>query len=209
MYAQYLLLFPYFARLLEMRCTSYPPRKYVRCAAGHSHGGKNGRRFGIGCATALNAAAVGDRKPSSHGGRSLRVAVLVALVLVTTPALADPTILTGGVTKVRDGDTIEVGKIPIRLNGVSAPEINEPLGPESRYFLVDLVMGKRVRCELDGTKTYDRWVGVCYLNSGDIGAAVIGAGLALDCPRYSGRRYAKLEVPAAALRMRLPKYCKK
>ena len=66
---------------------------------------------------------------------------------------------------------------------------------------------KRVRCELDGTKTHDRWVGICYLNGRDIGAAVIGVGLALDCPRYSGGRYAKLEVPAAVLRMRLPRYC--
>ena len=207
MYAQYLLLFPYFARLPEMRCKSYPPRKYVRRAAGHSHGGKNGRRFGIGCATALNAAAVGDRKPSSHGGRSLRVAVLVALVLVTTPALADPTILTGGVTKVRDGDTIEVGKIPIRLNGVSAPEMKEPLGHQSKSFMVDLVMGKRLRCELDGTKTHDRWVGICYLNGRDIGAAVIGVGLALDCPRYSGGRYGDFEQPGARERIKLPKYC--
>jgi micrococcal nuclease len=66
---------------------------------------------------------------------------------------------------------------------------------------------KRVRCELDGTKTHDRWVGICYLNGRDIGAAVIGVGLALDCPRYSGGRYANLEVPAAILRMRLPRYC--
>jgi endonuclease YncB( thermonuclease family) len=29
-------------------------------------------------------------------------------------ASAEPTILTGTVTKVRDGDTIEVGKVPIR-----------------------------------------------------------------------------------------------
>jgi len=137
----------------------------------------------------------------------LRFTLLAALLLIATPALADPTVLTGHVTKVRDGDTIEVGKIPIRLNGVSAPEMKEPLGPQSKAFMVDLVMGKRVRCELDGTKTHDRWVGICYLNGLDVGAAVIGAGLALDCPRYSGGRYAKLEVPAAVLRMRLPRYC--
>ena len=129
------------------------------------------------------------------------------MLLIAPPAMADPTILTGGVTKVRDGDTIEVGKIPIRLNGVSAPETSEPLGPLSKAFMVDLLMGKRVRCELDGTKTHDRWVGICYLNGRDIGAAVIGVGLALDCPRYSGGRYAKLEVPTAVLRMRLPRYC--
>ncbi len=110
-----------------------------------------------------------------------------------------PTTLTGTVTKVRDGDTIEVGKIPIRLNGVSAPEMNEPLGPQSKALMTDLVMGKPVRCELDGSKTHDRFVGICYLDEQDIGATVIGAGLALDCPSFSGRRYAEYEIEGAWL----------
>ena len=38
------------------------------------------------------------------------------------------TVLTGTVTKVRDGDTIEVGRVPIRLNGVAAPEKRDALG---------------------------------------------------------------------------------
>jgi endonuclease YncB( thermonuclease family) len=74
--------------------------------------------------------------------------ILVALVLgsiliwASTDILADPTTLTGTATKVRDGDTIEVGKVTIRLKGVSAPEMNEPLGPKSKSFMTDLVMGR-------------------------------------------------------------------
>jgi len=154
------------------------------------------------------AAARGD-PATLDGGRGLRFTVIAALLLIATPALADPTILTGDVTKVRDGDTIEVGKIPIRLNGVSAPEMNEPLGPQSKSFISDLVMGKRVRCKLDGTKTYDRWVGICYLNGQDIGATLIGAGLALDCPRFSGGRYAEVERQGARVRIKLPGYCER
>ena len=131
----------------------------------------------------------------------------LALILIASSALADPTTLTGTVSKVRDGDTIEVGKIPIRLNGVSAPEMNEPLGPQSKNFMTDLVMGKRVRCELDGSKTHDRFVGICYLDEQDIGARVIANGLALDCPRFSGGRYAEYEVKGAVARMKLPGYC--
>jgi endonuclease YncB( thermonuclease family) len=103
----------------------------------------------------------------------------ICLVITTSLAFANHafadelTILDGIVTKVRDGDTVEVGRIPIRLNGVSAPEMNEPLGPQSKAFMTDLVMGKRVRCELDGSKTHDRFVGICYLNGKDIGATVI------------------------------------
>ena len=40
----------------------------------------------------------------------------------------------------------------------------------------------------------------------DIGAALIEAGLARDCPRFSRGRYAELE-PEAARRLPLPGYC--
>jgi len=140
--------------------------------------------------------------------RSLCSVLLIVGLLGVFAAHADPTTLTGTVTKVRDGDTIEVGKIPIRLNGVSAPELNEPLGPMSKAFMTELVMGKRVRCELDGSKTHDRFVGICYLDEQDIGATVIGTGLALDCPKFSGGRYAEYEVKGAALKMKLPGYCR-
>ena len=70
---------------------------------------------------------------------------LIASLAATAASAADPTTLTGTVTHVRDGDTIEVGKIPIRLNGVSAPELKEPLGPQSKEFMRDLVDGKIVR----------------------------------------------------------------
>jgi micrococcal nuclease len=108
----------------------------------------------------------------------------------------EQTILTGTVTHVRDGDTIEVGKIPIRLHGVSAPELK-------------LVNGKSVRCDLTGAKTYDRLVGTCYLEGKDIGISLIEVGLALDCPRYSGGRYAEFELTEARARIKLPGYCKK
>jgi micrococcal nuclease len=110
--------------------------------------------------------------------------IIVALLgVLATPCIAtEPTVLTGTVTHVRDGDTIEVGKVPIRLNGVSAPELKEPLGKASKKFMRDLVLGKPVRCELNGKKTYDRLVGTCSLGDIDIGVAVIEAGLALYCP---------------------------
>ena len=141
--------------------------------------------------------------------RLLIITVALSGVLITSGIAAEPTILTGTVTHVRDGDTIEVGKIPIRLNGVSAPELKEKMGSLSKQFMLDLVDGKRVRCELTGVKTYDRLVGTCYLGDQDIGIAVIEAGIALDCPRYSGGRYAEFETAAARKAIKLPGYCKK
>jgi len=66
--------------------------------------------------------------------------------------------------------------------------MKEPLGPQSKQFMRELLDGKTVRCEMTGAKTYNRFGGTCYLNGQNIGAAMIAAGLALDCPRYSGGR---------------------
>ena len=87
--------------------------------------------------------------------------------------------------------------------------MNEPLGPQSKAFMVDLVLNKSVRCELNGERTHDRFVGICYLDGQDIGEAVIKAGLALDCPRYSSGRYKFVESKAARTRITLPSYCRR
>ncbi len=70
-----------------------------------------------------------------------------------------------------------------------------------------LVGGQIVTCELNGDRTYDRWVGVCFLNGYDIGATAISEGHALDCARHSGGRYRKYETRAAQSRIRRARYC--
>ena len=131
-----------------------------------------------------------------------------ALTNFVGAAAAENVSVEGVVTKVRDGDTIEIGPIAVRLKGVSAPELKEPLGHKSKAFLVDLVMGKNIRCGLNGDKTYDRFVGNCFLRGQDIGASVISAGLALDCPRYSGGLYRNFELKIAKKQIKLPRYCR-
>jgi len=120
--------------------------------------------------------------------------------------------ISGTVTHVRDGDTIEVDGLPIRLNGLSAPERDEPYGKAATDFMRSLVFGKVLRCELNGEQTYDRKVGICYLDGADISALIIREGLARDCPRYSGGRYAADERQAKRTGLhqtyRLPGYCR-
>lgn len=133
--------------------------------------------------------------------------VAALLVLFAVPVQAAE--LTGIVSHVRDGDTIEVENIPIRLNGVSAPERNEPLHTEGKVFMRGLVEGKPVKCFLNGERTHDRLVGICALLDGrEIGQVIISEGLARDCPRYSGGRYARFETDEARQRIKLPPYCK-
>lgn len=135
------------------------------------------------------------------------VFVVLAALLAATVALAAQ-IVTGKVTKVRDADTVVVKGVPIRLNGVDAPKNGTKAGNEATAAMKRFVRGKTLRCELNGDRTYDRWVGVCFTEEGhDIGAVMITNGYALDCRRYSGGRYRDLE--PAGVRSRLPQanYC--
>lgn len=123
------------------------------------------------------------------------------------PANAQDNSTISGTAHATDGDTIKLDQqIRVRLSGVAAPERDEVGGSEATSFMARLVNGQKVRCELDGTRSHDRVVGTCFLGSRDIGQAVIAAGLARDCPRYSHGLYAASERPEAAS-LPLPRYC--
>ncbi len=91
------------------------------------------------------------------------------------------------------------------MNGVAAPETDERGGLQATEAMREIIDGRSVRCALVGQKTYEREVGVCWIGALDIGAALIEAGYARDCPRFSGGRYAALE-PPASLTLSLPGY---
>lgn len=128
------------------------------------------------------------------------IRLLLVLVFLGTAAQAQ--------VRVRDADTIVVDGTPVRLNGVDAPENSTRYGRDATRWMVRYLNRKSVTCELNGERTHDRWVGVCYADGEDIGAAVIAAGHALDCRRYSKGRYRHLETPAAKSRLRRAKYCR-
>lgn len=123
--------------------------------------------------------------------------------------LRTPTILTGTVTHVRDGDTIEVNRRAIRLNGLTCDERGTTLGNQATTAMMSLVSGKTVTCELNGDRTYDREVGRCSLADGrDIGAVMIGQGLCGRCARYDPlRKYASTQQQAGRFEGAYPQYC--
>ncbi len=143
---------------------------------------------------------------TGHVSKMLKIFPALLLALFTTPALAER-VLEGRVTVVRDVDTIVVAGTPVRLNGLDGPETSTRVGREARAFMTRLVRGETVTCQLNGERTHDRWVGVCYLDGQDIGAIAVANGHALDCRRYSGGRYRDLETPAARSRIGRAPYC--
>jgi endonuclease YncB( thermonuclease family) len=137
------------------------------------------------------------------------VAATCFFMQVASPVDAET--ITGPATKVVDGDTLWVSGVKIRLDGVDAPEMDTLAGRRARLGLYEIVDGRQLDCHLAG-ESYDRRVGVCYLATGpqegyDIGALLIADGLALDCPRYSGGRYAALETPGARAKIQPQGYC--
>ncbi len=147
--------------------------------------------------------------------RIFYVAVLVFVALpIALDARAENLTLEGTVSHVRDGDTIEVGPIAIRLQGIAAPEGNEPGGAATTDAMRDLFLGKDLRCDLTGDRSHYRFIGVCFLGDGrDVGEVMVFQGNARDCYRFSRGRYADAEKHARAMGhdlswiYALPEYC--
>lgn len=67
-----------------------------------------------------------------------------------------------------DGDTIVVagpGKtgVRVRLYGVNSPELPEKGGMPAKYFVEDILHGKKVRLEVKYKDRYDRTVAIVYV----------------------------------------------
>lgn len=131
----------------------------------------------------------------------MKYLIFATALFLAAPAHADS-------LHVRDADTIVVDGTPVRLNGVDAPELGTRSGQNAKRWMVNYLRGKSISCQLNGERTHDRWVGVCHADGQDIGAAVIAAGHALDCRRYSGGRYRHLETSAAKSRLKRAGYCR-
>lgn len=86
--------------------------------------------------------------------------------------------VSGPVTRVRDGDTIEVAGVPVRFAGVDCAERGTAAGDAATRAMRELADGRQVRCELIGRRSYDREIGTCYLADGrDISGVLVSRGL--------------------------------
>ena len=140
----------------------------------------------------------------------IKVATLLLFGAFSPMALFAEAELTGQITHVRDGDTIEVGDIAIRLNGLTYDEHGPALGDRATAYLRSQVLGKTATCSLNGERTYDRLVGRCATEDlGDIGAHLITQQLCGRCERYDpGGEYAQAQRDAGPYSGAMPGYCR-
>jgi len=91
--------------------------------------------------------------------------------------------LQGHVVRVADGDTVTLRDAQgvqhrIRLQGIDAPEQDQPFGDRSRQYLIERVYGREVTVAITRRDAYDRAVGVIRLDGQDINLRMVAAGKA-------------------------------
>ena len=100
--------------------------------------------------------------------------------------------LHGIVSHVTDGDTLWVrpagGQPPVkvRLQGVDAPEICQPFGPQARNALAARLRHRTVQVSIRARDRYQRSVGTVSFEGQDVGAWLVERGYAWST-RYRGR----------------------
>lgn len=121
-----------------------------------------------------------------------------ALCAVSLSALAQEQ--TRGARAI-DGDTIVTGGQRVRLAAIDAPELHQlcqlPSGPwacgevarVSLQALIDASWAYRqtITCVNEGNDRYGRIVATCHAGGMDLGAAMVGLGLAVPYMRYGHR----------------------
>ncbi|QBL10998.1 thermonuclease family protein [Campylobacter helveticus] len=109
--------------------------------------------------------------------------------------------LTGKVSRVIDGDTIELlvkqedikqsPKIKVRLFGIDAPEKKQAFGKEAKEYLSSLILDKEVILIINDKDKYQRTIGTILLNEKDINKEMVKNGYAWAYESYSTKYLAQ------------------
>jgi endonuclease YncB( thermonuclease family) len=136
------------------------------------------------------------------------IAGFVAAFLVARPASHAGDL--SGVARIIDGDTIALGELKIRLQGIDAPESDQvcldshgarwTCGIEARDRLSEHIGGRGIDCTPNGQDRYQRILAVCHLGAEDLNAWMVTQGWALAFVRYSTAYIHNEETARAAVR---------
>jgi endonuclease YncB( thermonuclease family) len=124
----------------------------------------------------------------------INIATIIAVVALLSSSVAQGAEISG-VPLVVDGDTIEIGTIKIRLEGIDAPETDQicldqnaatwTCGIVARDRLAEHIEKPSIDCNPRGTDKYARTLAVCTIDGEDLNAWMVRQGLALAFIRYS------------------------
>ncbi len=138
----------------------------------------------------------------------MRTSLAALAALAVFAALASPAAAEfAGRGRALDGDTLDLGGRSVRLFGVDAPETAQTCGAAdgrdwacgaaAKARLAALIDGRDLVCAALDRDRYGRVVATCAVDGADLGAALVGEGLAWAYLQYSDA-YAALEAQARA-----------
>ncbi len=132
------------------------------------------------------------------------LAVPASSIAVTIPETGQPAVIAGA-GRVVDGDTLDVGRTRVRLEGIDAPEIAQkcqtasgedwPCGQKAASLLRSLIDQEDLACDSAGLDLYGRTLATCYEQGTNVNEAMVRAGLAWAFVRYS-KAYVAVEAEA-------------
>ena len=148
------------------------------------------------------------RKRRARRGPPLWLPALLATILAVLwfeGGILPPVAADGSIVRPIDGDSLRVGGEEIRIAGFDAPEWGQicetgaglpwPCGLMARRELARLVRTGGLECQRVGTDRYGRTLAHCRVAAGDVGAAMVKAGLGLRS-RQDPFRYGAEETDA-------------
>jgi endonuclease YncB( thermonuclease family) len=113
-------------------------------------------------------------------------------VAMPLPATAQQPIF--GIAQAKDGDSLEVAGVRIRLFGIDAPELGQtctsggaqwPCGQAAFDNLSQLVTGREVRCSRLGKDQFDRVLAKCTVSGFEVNRIIVERGYAIAFRKYS------------------------
>jgi len=126
--------------------------------------------------------------------------IIIIILLITSGIFyyhitdAKSTVETHYVTRVIDGDTIEIetGQ-SVRLKGINTPEKSMPQHQEAKELLEKLILNKTIQIENYGNDKYGRMLGQIFLDSQNINVKILQEGLATLYYYEHDKHYEKLK----------------
>ena len=133
----------------------------------------------------------------------VRLLCIAMAIAFSAHAVMAQRILEGRVTRVFDGDTVELlsegETIRVRLAGIDTPERGQPWATKSKQALAEWVFGKQVRVNEVATDRYGRTVGELYADNVCVGCELVRDGHAWVYRRFTDDRVLfELEAEARA-----------
>ncbi len=114
--------------------------------------------------------------------------LVCACAFTAADAASSNAVLLGKVTRVVDGDTLDVllatGKIRVRLHGIDAPERNQAGGPAAAAWLTQQLLNQPVDLEPVSQDRYERMVAVVHFAGRNINRELVRNGHAWAYRHY-------------------------